>query len=94
MKMLNTMCLNCKKLNNECEGTKNQLWSGCIYKETDTSVKVIDKVKELVKTDLSQYGYTDLDWVDDIVAVVSGGKVLVKEKISEKYTGKLTEMYL
>lgn len=94
MKMLNTMCLNCKKLNNGCKGTKNQLWSGCIYKEVDDSVKVVDKVKELVKTDLSQYSYIDLDWVDDIVAVAGGGKVMIKEKISGEYTGKLTEIYL
>lgn len=36
--MLNTMCLNCKKLNNECAGTENQLWSGCINKEVDKNI--------------------------------------------------------
>lgn len=31
--MLNTICLDCKKLNNGCSGTENQNWTGCIYKE-------------------------------------------------------------
>lgn len=31
--MLNKMCLNCKCLENGCNGTHNQVWSGCIYKE-------------------------------------------------------------
>jgi len=31
--MLNSMCLRCTCLGMDCNGTKNQLWNGCIYKE-------------------------------------------------------------
>ena len=31
--VLNSMCVKCKKLNNECDGTENRLWNGCIYRE-------------------------------------------------------------
>ena len=30
---LNPMCINCAKLNKSCNGTTNQVWTGCIYKE-------------------------------------------------------------
>lgn len=33
--MLNTMCNKCVRLGIDCQGTENQLWSGCIYQETD-----------------------------------------------------------
>lgn len=29
---LNPMCINCAKLNKSCNGTTNQVWTGCIYK--------------------------------------------------------------
>ena len=28
----NSMCNGCTKLGNECDGTTNKLWSGCIYR--------------------------------------------------------------
>lgn len=31
--MLNNMCINCKKLGNECTGSQESVWTGCIYKE-------------------------------------------------------------
>lgn len=36
--MLNAMCLDCKKLNNDCNGTECQTWTGCIYKERDENI--------------------------------------------------------
>ena len=30
---LNKMCNDCIKLNKECEGTTEKVWTGCIYKE-------------------------------------------------------------
>lgn len=34
--MLNSMCINCKKLNNDCKGTDCQTWTGCIFREVST----------------------------------------------------------
>lgn len=31
--MLNIVCLDCKKLNNDCKGRECQTWTSCIYKE-------------------------------------------------------------
>lgn len=31
--MLNNMCINCKKFGNECNGSYESVWNGCIYKE-------------------------------------------------------------
>lgn len=36
--MLNEMCLDCKKLNNGCNGTECQTWTGCVYKEKDEGI--------------------------------------------------------
>lgn len=33
---LNPMCLNCMKLDTECAGKKNPVWTGCIYKVSAT----------------------------------------------------------
>lgn len=33
MNMLNSMCINCKKLENGCNGSQESVWTGCIYKE-------------------------------------------------------------
>lgn len=32
--MLNMMCKNCLCLNNDCNGTENQVWTGCVFKKT------------------------------------------------------------
>ena len=37
--MLNPMCYDCLKLNNDCKGTTCKAWTGCIYKEKDESKK-------------------------------------------------------
>lgn len=29
----NSICYRCKKWLNGCEGTKNQVWTGCVYRE-------------------------------------------------------------
>lgn len=31
----NPMCYDCKKFKNSCKGSKNKVYSGCIYKEAD-----------------------------------------------------------
>lgn len=30
---LNSICENCKRLNNQCSGTFCQVWTGCVYRE-------------------------------------------------------------
>lgn len=37
--MLNPMCYDCKKLNNDCKGTECQVWTGCLCKEKDEEKK-------------------------------------------------------
>ena len=37
----NPMCYNCKNFKNSCEGSKNKIYRGCIYKEIDQSKKSI-----------------------------------------------------
>lgn len=37
----NPMCYNCKKFKNECTGEKKKIYSGCIYKEVDSTKKSI-----------------------------------------------------
>lgn len=31
----NPMCYDCKKFKNLCKGSKNKIYSGCVYKEAD-----------------------------------------------------------
>lgn len=31
---INSMCENCKCLNNSCNGTTEKVWTGCIYRKT------------------------------------------------------------
>lgn len=38
--MLNSMCIDCKKLNNGCKGTDCLAWTGCIYREIGTEKTV------------------------------------------------------
>lgn len=47
----NPMCYNCKKIKKSCNGSKNKVYSGCIYKEVDKSKKsiyaqILEKVKQ------------------------------------------------
>ena len=37
--MLNTMCLNCKLLGNDCSGTSEKVWTGCIYRQKNEDDK-------------------------------------------------------
>lgn len=34
---LNFMCLSCARLGADCKGTKCQVWTGCVYKITQTA---------------------------------------------------------
>lgn len=43
--MLNKMCENCLCLGNECKGTENQVWSGCIYKRTERHLVKMLKIE-------------------------------------------------
>lgn len=59
--MLNTMCLDCKKLNNDCKGTECQTWSGCIYKEKtnlqstkENALQIYRETKEKYLNDMSK----------------------------------------
>ena len=48
--MLNTMCLDCKKLNNDCKGTECQVWTGCIYKEkADGNAEYLKRYEEVMR---------------------------------------------
>lgn len=37
----NPICYNCKSFKNGCTGTKNKVYSGCVYREVDESKKSI-----------------------------------------------------
>lgn len=93
--MLNTICLDCKKLNNGCKGTECKTWTGCIYKEK-TELNAIDKIKADTRKYLESLGYNEnqMAFIDDIVSLARPGVVLIKEKICGEYTGKLSELYL
>lgn len=43
--MLNKMCKKCARFGIDCKGTENQVWSGCVYKITDSK----DLLKELLE---------------------------------------------
>ena len=46
----NPMCYNCKSFGKSCKGSKNKIYSGCIYKEVDKSKKSIySQILEQVK---------------------------------------------
>lgn len=30
---MNAMCYDCKRLGNDCTGTRNQVWTGCVWKK-------------------------------------------------------------
>ena len=36
---MNSMCLSCSCLNNDCSGTDNKVWSGCIYRKPTSKFK-------------------------------------------------------
>ena len=48
--MLNRMCYECSKLNNDCSGTTCQVWNGCIYKETNQRKSQLLIKLELLET--------------------------------------------
>ena len=31
--MVNSMCVDCRRYKNECQGTKALFWTGCVWKE-------------------------------------------------------------
>ena len=37
----NPMCYNCKKFKSECQGEEKKLYSGCVYREVDSTKKSI-----------------------------------------------------
>ena len=46
----NPMCYNCKNFKNSCEGSKNKIYIGCIYKEIDQSKpSIYAQIAEQVK---------------------------------------------
>ena len=46
----NPMCYNCKSLGKSCKGSKNKVYSGCIYKEIDKSKpSIYAQIAEQVK---------------------------------------------
>lgn len=60
MKNYNDMCKNCMKLNADCEGCTNEVYSGCVYKVecknvqkpeeiTDIDIKASERISEIVK---------------------------------------------
>lgn len=65
--MLNKMCENCLCLGNDCKGTGNQVWSGCIYRKTE---------KDLVKL-LKIEGMTDGE-IESIVDAVKTGELTME----------------
>lgn len=95
IKSLNPMCMDCQKLQNGCEGTSCQSWTGCIFKDKSDE-NLVAVIKENTKQYLKNLGYSEeqTDFVQDIVSVVRPGVVLIKEKVCGKYTGKLSELYL
>ena len=36
--MLNRMCYDCVKRGTECNGTEDQVWTGCVYRKMDPEV--------------------------------------------------------
>lgn len=50
--MLNNMCKTCKRLNNGCKGTEEQVWTGCVkYTRFSPSLEIN---KTNAKTDYEQ----------------------------------------
>lgn len=46
---LNTMCMDCMKLQTGCKGTSCQTWTGCIYKEKiDNEVMNVKKKQSII----------------------------------------------
>ena len=37
--LTNPMCLTCAKFGKDCDGSTNQVWTGCIYKEAKQSAQ-------------------------------------------------------
>lgn len=46
----NPMCYNCKSFGNSCQGSKNKVYTGCIYKEVDESkTSIYAQIAERIK---------------------------------------------
>lgn len=42
---LNSMCANCARLGNACQGTDCQTWTGCVYRQEDKSQRIFEYYK-------------------------------------------------
>jgi len=82
MKEYNSMCLNCEKLNNGCQGTTNTIYSGCIYKSERKAVTIED-VKCETYEHLTGLGY-DPEKVQQLVNTFW--------RITGMYQGKATRV--
>lgn len=40
--MMNTMCKDCIKLGKDCNGTENTVWNGCVWRETEPEIWIIN----------------------------------------------------
>lgn len=45
MEKLNSMCKNCTRLGNDCQGTANQVWTGCVYRRLDSKKTMFNHYK-------------------------------------------------
>ena len=59
MKRLNAICLNCKCLNNDCTGTTQQAFNGCLLKETipNTKEPITNRNKYIYLADKDKQSY-------------------------------------
>lgn len=73
--MLNKMCESCACLGIECNGTESQVWSGCIYRKTESELNKLDNVVNYI------YDKTNAEMMAIAKTIKAGGKVLpiVKE---------------
>lgn len=67
MEKMNSMCADCLKRGNGCNGTTCQTWTGCVYRVTilDEMKRQADEINrqkaEAIKTGKNQITYTDHD---------------------------------
>ena len=60
--MLNKMCYNCLKRGTECDGTEDQVWTGCIYRKTDPEADRLFSIAfqiDRFSEDFDPYEYRD-----------------------------------
>ena len=80
---LNPICTDCAKLGEECVGTTNQTWTGCVYKEEKKLEKLLEEIS-------SKYGRKAMKDVEMLLDAYLRGNVSDTDVCKLYYRNRIT----